>query len=379
MPGILPALPGLLWGLPLLGMRELVRRKPDVADASPARGIRVSVIIPARNESATIETLLASLRETTYDAVEILVVDDRSTDDTAARVEAMVALDPRIRLLRGADLPDGWFGKPWACLQGARAATGDVLLFTDADTKHQPVLLGHAIGALHEQGADLLTLTSMQRCVTFWERVIMPQIWILLGIRYTPARINRATHAYQLVANGQFILVRRDAYWAVGGHELVKGEVVEDLALAQRMFRAGKRVRMLFGETLLETRMYRSLAEMVEGWSKNLHLGAKLSAPDNAVLRFLAPFGIMVAFLCWLLPFGLLAAGVATAAAWTAIVVSVMVWALVLGGMEIPARYALLYPLGALMALGIALRSTLRGARRVEWRGRRYDVSHAKQ
>lgn len=379
MPGVLPALPGLLWGLPLLGMRELVRRKPDVADAPPAHGIRASVIIPARNESATIETLLASLRETTYDSVEILVVDDRSTDDTAARVETMAALDPRIRLLRGADLPDGWFGKPWACLQGARAATGDVLLFTDADTKHQPALLGHAIGALHEQGADLLTLTSMQRCVTFWERVIMPQIWILLGIRYTPARINRATHAYQLVANGQFILVRRDAYWAVGGHELVKGEVVEDLALAQRMFRAGKRVRMLFGETLLETRMYRSLAEMVEGWSKNLHLGAKLSAPDNATLRFLAPFGIMVAFLWWLLPFGLLAAGVATGAAATAIAVSLGVWAVTLYGMQIPARYALLYPLGAVSALAIALRSTLRGARRVEWRGRRYDVSGAKQ
>ncbi len=343
-----------------------------MTDVAPAAGIPVSVIVPARNEAATIEAMVASLLASSYDHFEILVVDDRSTDDTAERVRAIAARDSRVCLVAGEALPDGWFGKPWACHQAARVASGELLLFTDADTTHQPALLGHAVGALRAHGADLLTLTSQQRCRSFWERLVMPQIWLLLGLRYQPASINRATRPDQLVANGQFIMVRRDAYRAAGGHEAVRGEVVEDLALAQRFFRQGRTVRMLYGEELLSTRMYRNLRELVEGWSKNLYVGSIQSTGDVQLLRALAPVALLAGFTWWLLPPLLLTLGIATSAMLLATGLSLAFWALICWGMQIPPVYGLGYPLGAATALWIAGRSIWRGSRRIEWRGRVY-------
>lgn len=375
MPDILASLPGLAWALPLAGIAKLASRSPDVAKAPVVDDIPVSIIIPARNESETIETVVTSILASTYGNFELIVVDDRSTDDTAAKLRSLAVHDARVRVVDGAELPAGWFGKPWACHQGAEVATGRYLLFTDADTTHAPALLGHAIGAIEASGADLLTLTSQQDCVTFWERIVMPQIWVLLGLRYPPHRVNVATRPDQLVANGQFILVRRESYAAIGGHEAVRGDVVEDLALAQRMLRTGHRVRLEFGETLLSTRMYRSLGEMVEGWSKNLYVGAKQSAGDNAAFRMLAPSMLLLGFAFWMLPPILLALGIAAPAMQAAIGCSLFFWALVSFGMRIPPWHAVFYPLGALVAGLIASRSIWRGARRIEWRGRSYSTS----
>lgn len=366
--------PGLAWAIPFAGIVPLAKRSPDLARVPPVDGIPVSIIIPARNESAIIETVVHSILASTYTTFELIVVDDRSTDDTAAKVLAIAATDPRLRLLPGAELPAGWLGKPWACHQGALAATGRYLLFTDADTEHEAALLSHAIGAMERDAPDLLTLITHQRCVTFWERIIMPQIWVPLGFRYPPSRVNRATKPHQLVANGQFILVRRSAYDALGGHEAVRGEVVEDLALAQTFLRGGKRLQLMFGDTLIATRMYRTLGELIEGWSKNLYLGTRQSAGNRPLWRALAPWSLIGALLFWLLPFAALAGGVATAAAQLAIGISLLFWMMISFGMQIPIRYALGYPLGAVMAIWVTLRSIRRGARRVEWRGRTYQV-----
>ena len=163
------------------------------------------------------------------------MVDDRSTDETAADRRAA-----RGRRRRGSGwcaasrCPDGWYGKPWACAAGRCARPrGELLLFTDADTRHEPELLARAVAALRRERADLLTVAPHQRCVTFWERVVMPQIWLLLGLRYHPARVNRARRERDVIANGQFILMTREAYEAVGTHAAVRHEVAEDLALAQ--------------------------------------------------------------------------------------------------------------------------------------------------
>ncbi|MEA2724609.1 MAG: hypothetical protein QOH59_2380, partial [Gemmatimonadales bacterium] len=229
---LLPALP---WVLPFLALPRLARRTPSLIDARPESGRLVSVIIPARNESATIGTVVASILATTYHPIELLVVDDRSTDDTAAIVGGIS--DARLRLIRGEDLPDGWYGKPWACHQGYRAAKGDILLFTDADTRHAPELLARAVGAMISEQAGLVTVAPLQRCVTFWERVVMPQIWFLLALRYQPAAVNRARRERDVIANGQFILTTRQAYEAAGTHAAVRQEVAEDLALAQTFLR----------------------------------------------------------------------------------------------------------------------------------------------
>lgn len=373
---LLPAIP---WLLPFASLFRLASTRPNLSDAPLADGTLVSVIVPARNESANIETVVRSVLTSTYHPLELLVVDDRSTDDTAAIVERLAAEDARVRLVAGEPLPPGWYGKPWACLQGYRAAKGELLLFTDADTRHQPELLARSVGALYAEGADLLTIAPRQLCVTFWERVVMPQIWLLLALRYHPARVNHARRERDVIANGQFILVPRRSYQAVGTHDVVRAEVAEDLALAQAFHRAGRRLHFAFAERLMETRMYRSLPEMVEGWSKNMYLGGRRSFPGEPLLQALVPLMLVAAFAFWLVPPVALALTAARSdigvAAATATALSAIFWVLISLGMRIPAWYGLLYPLGALTALGIGARSAWRGGRKVEWRGRAYTGS----
>ncbi|MEP7175226.1 MAG: glycosyltransferase family 2 protein [Gemmatimonadales bacterium] len=371
----------LPWLAPFAALARLARTRPNLSDVAPVTGTPVTIIIPARNESATIETVVRSTLASDYAPFEVVVIDDRSTDDTAAIVERLAAGEPRLRLVRGEPLPDGWYGKPWACAQGAKTGSGTLLLFTDADTRHEPELLGRAVAALQHEGVDLVTVSPHQRCVTFWERVIMPQIWLLLGLRYHPRRVNRARRTRDVIANGQFILTSREAYDAVGTHAAVRHEVAEDLALAQAYVRAGRRLHFAFAERLMETRMYQNLPQLVEGWSKNIYLGGRRSFPEEPALRALAPLMVGAALAFWLVPplVLLLAAlgadvGRLAAPAAVATVVSVLFWGLLSYGMRIPPGYGLLYPAGAAMALYIVARSTWRGERRVEWRGRVYGT-----
>ena len=373
---LLPALP---WVAPFASLIRLANTRPSLSHAPLADGTLVSVIIPARNESGTIETVVRSVLASTYRPLELLVVDDRSTDDTAGIVKRLAAEQQRVRLVPGAPLPPGWYGKPWACMQGYRAAKGELLIFTDADTRHEPELLARAVGALRAEGAELLTVAPRQLCVTFWERVVMPQIWLLLALRYHPARVNRARRERDVIANGQFILVPRVSYEAVGTHEMVRGEVAEDLALAQAFHRVGRRIHFAFAERLMQTRMYRSLPEIVEGWSKNMYLGGRQSFPDQPLLQALVPVMLVLGFVFWLVPPVVLAVttgrgGIGSAAA-AATGLSALFWVLISLGMRIPAWYGLLYPLGALAALAIGVRSIWRGGRKVEWRGRAYSSS----
>lgn len=376
MPSWLELLPALPWLAPFAVIPRLAKLRPNLSDSPTASAGLVSVIIPARNEGAVIETVVTSVLASAYRPIEVLVVDDRSTDDTAARVGELARRDPRLRLIAGEELPPGWYGKPWACLQGYRAARGDLLLFTDADTRHAPELLGRAVGALRETGADLLTIAPRQRCETFWERIVMPQIWLLLGIRYHPARVNHSRRPRDVIANGQFILMPRASYEAVGTHEAVRGDVAEDLALAQAVVGRGGRLHFAFAERLMETRMYQGLGALIEGWSKNVYLGGRRSFPEEPVLRALVPVMLALAFCFWLAPpsalvFGVLA-GAPAPSAIVATGLGALFWCLICFGMQIPAIYGLGYPLGAAVALYIAARSTLRGRRRIEWRGRTY-------
>ena len=366
------------WLLPFLTLPRLARRSPNLSDAPRGSGPLVSIIIPARNEAGTIRTVVRSILNTTYQPFELIVVDDRSSDQTVTLVEQMQPEGP-VRLVRGKELPEGWYGKPWACFQGFQEARGELLLFTDADTRHEPELLERAVGGLLTQHADLLTVSPVQRCITFWERIVMPQIWFLLALRYSPASVNRARRSRDVIANGQFILTTRPAYEAVGTHAAVRGEVAEDLALAQTYLEMGRKLHFAFAERLMETRMYQNLGSLVEGWSKNIYLGGRRSFPDDPTLRVLVPVMLVTAMLYWLVPpVTLLVAGAAPGlelpvrAAGLAVGSSVLFWMLICFGMRIPIIYGAGYPLGALMTLFIALRSIWRGSRRVEWRGRVY-------
>jgi chlorobactene glucosyltransferase len=377
LPAFWAALP---WAVPYLAFIRLARHRPSLAHAPLARGRLVSVIVPARNEEDNLPVLLDSLLQTCYLQVEILVVDDRSTDGTAAVARQFAERDPRVRLIEGAELPAGWFGKPWACEQGYRAAKGDLLLFTDADTRHAPELLGRAVGALESERRDLVTVMGRMICGSFWERVIMPIITALLAIRFHPTVVNRARTASEVIANGQFILVTRESYEAVGTHAAVKHEVAEDLAMAQLYFRAGRPQLFAFGLTLMGTRMYSSLSGLIEGWSKNVYVGGRRSFPDEPVRRALIPVMFALGALFWLIPPAVLLLGVTgvapgwmEAAAW-ATGLSALFWVLFDAGFGINPLYGLSYPLGVLMTGWIFARSTRRGERKIEWRGRTYST-----
>ena len=344
----------------------------------------VSVIVPARNEAANIETCVRSLTASSYPAFEVIVVDDRSEDGTAEIVRSLGAGNARrLCLVEGAELPQGWLGKPWACRQGAAVAEGGLLLFTDADTRHGPDLLARAVAGLREEEADLLTLVGKQLMESFWERLVQPQIFMLMLFRFPRFERTAKSRSWRDgIANGQYLLFQRVAYDAIGGHESVKDEVVEDLVLAQRVKRAGLRLRIRGAQDDLATRMYRSLGHLVEGWSKNIVLGGLRSLPPW-LRPVMPPVSLAVGVGLWLVPpLTLVAAlggtGDASLLLWSAAVsaLSVVLWAVFTRQMGAPAAYGLLYPLGAAVGAYIFMRSWARG-RRVEWKGRRYTLPHA--
>ena len=371
-------IPAIYFLFLLLLLHRYTHRHPHLRSYSPrTSGPLISVIVPARNEAANIETCMRSILGTAYESIEVIVVDDRSSDGTAAIIER-VARSPeargRVRLVRGAELPAGWYGKPWALVQGCRVATGAILLFTDADTRHAPELLPRCVAALDGERVDLVSVLPRQEMVTFWERVVQPHIFLVLASRVGGLeRINRTRVEWDGIANGQFILTTRAAYQTVGTHEVVKDHVVEDLALAQRYVRHGLDIFLVHGPEYMTTRMYRTLGEIVEGWSKNLAIGVPLTLPPIRWVRRAAPYLMWLPALAWVAPpvWWALHGG---AWALATIAISLAIWTVVYRAEKAPLRYALLYPFGAALVVGIMLRSAWRGGRKIVWRGRQYGT-----
>ena len=373
----------MIWWIPagyalflaLLVYRYATRR-PRLADYPPQRaGPLVSVIIPARNEAVNIERCVRSILATAYRPFEVIVVDDRSSDATADIVERLARsseAEGRVRLVRGEELPEGWFGKPWAIVQGYRVARGDLLLFTDADTWHHAELLPRTVTVLTAERVDLVSVLARQEMVTFWERLVQPHVLVALASRVGDLRrVNRTRVAWDAIASGAYILTTRRAYDTVGTHESVRHSVAEDVALAQTYVRHHLDIFLTHAAQFMSVRMYRSLGEIIEGWSKNLALGVPLMFPPIPFLRLAAPYLMWLPAWCWVLPpllwgvYGWSWAGAST-------LLALVTWIAVYRAEGAPARYALLYPLGAVMVAYIMIRSAWRGSRKVEWRGRTY-------
>lgn len=361
---------------------------PSAASRPPL----VSVIVPARDEARNIGACLRSITASSYPSFEVIVVDDRSTDGTAklARSEG-AGRAQRLVVLDGRALPEGWVGKPWACHQGARAAGGELLLFTDSDTTHAPDLLERAIAGMREERADLLTVVGRQVMGSFWERVVQPHVFFHMLLRFPDfERVAKNDRWRDAIANGQFLLFTRSAYARIDGHRSVRDEIVEDLALAQGVKRAGLQLRIRSAEEGFSTRMYRSLGELVEGWSKNMLMGGLQSVPGpvRPVLPAISFFG---GILLWLLApavllgwlGGLANPGILvgyTLLRWAVAVygLSVLMWMRFYARMGAGWPYAFLYPLAAGVFAYIFLRSWTRGTR-VEWKGRRYELRSASE
>jgi glycosyltransferase involved in cell wall biosynthesis len=242
----------------------------------------VSVIVPARNEEGSLGTCLESIVEQEGADFEVLVVDDESTDRTRAIAESFP-----VRVLNPAPLSRGASGKCNALATAARQARGTWLLFTDADTVHRPGSLARALKEAEDQHASLLSYSPEQEVHGFWERAVMPVVFAELAATYRPAEVcDPASPA--AAANGQYLLVWRDSYEAVGGHAAVSNCLLEDVELARLLKRAGYRLRFRFGADAVCTRMYRSFDQLAEGWTKNLAL--LFASPERLAARRLSEF-----------------------------------------------------------------------------------------
>jgi hypothetical protein len=278
----------------LLNLRLL--RTPR-ADPPPVTG-RVSVLVPARDEEATIGPCLAALSaQTGVPDLEVLVLDDASGDGTAGLVAACP--DPRVRLLAGAAPPPGWLGKPYACEQLAAAAGGDVLVFVDADVRLEPHAVAAAVDVLRRGGLDLVCPYPRQVAATAGERLVQPLLqWSWLTT--LPLRLaERSARASLTAANGQFLVVDAVAYRAAGGHAAIRGQVLDDIALARAVKAAGGRAGMADGTTLAACRMYTGWAQVRAGYAKSLWsafgspAGAAVTAGGLVVLYVLPPLAAL--------------------------------------------------------------------------------------
>ncbi|QDU63837.1 4,4'-diaponeurosporenoate glycosyltransferase [Planctomycetes bacterium Pan216] len=228
----------------------------------------VSIIVPAKDEEATIAQCLESLLGQDYPNLEIFVVDDRSDDRTAEIVRSFVERDERIHLEQVTELPPGWTGKTHALDQCQRRATGEYLLFVDADTRLQSSCVRVTVNEAIASDAAMVSMMPSMDSRTFWERVIQPVAGWCLMLLFPLPKINDPEQLDYGFANGQYILVRRDAYDQIGGHEAVKDKFVEDIHLGRRIRRAGLGLRVALGPELLTVRMYPSLSAILRGWSR---------------------------------------------------------------------------------------------------------------
>lgn len=378
---LLLALPWLV--LPAVALWRLSRSTflQDERSTPPDDAPFVSVICPARNEVRHIDGFVRAALGSTYPRFELIVVDDHSTDGTGTLARAAGAGDGRLVVIDPPPLPAGWFGKQWACHVAAQQVRGDVLLFTDADTRHGSELLVRAVNAMQRRQSDLLSVAGRQELLSFWERVVQPTVFTVLFSAFggTDA-VSNSTRPKSKIANGQCLLLRTDTYRALGGHEAVRAYVAEDLMLAQQWCAAGRRVHLVGGLEHLSTRMYGSLGEIIEGWAKNVYAAGRYVVSDHPLVQLLmrvtmplAPSPGWIPLVALLL--GLTGVAPASwalfgAVAYAASVFYSMVAARLIG---IPLWYGFLHPLGALVASYIYAKAAWRGDR-VTWKSRDYTA-----
>lgn len=354
----------------------------------------VSVLIPARNEARRIVPCLRSLLAQDYPRYEIIVLDDHSEDDTARIILShgfSREAGANRRVLDGQTLPPGWTGKSWACHQLAAAARGDYLLFTDADTIHEPTALGAFLGHALDTRASLLSAWPRQVTETWSERAVIPLVYVLLlGAlpHYLLRRLQkkpeyaRNTSRSMLetlgAANGQFVLFRRDAYEHIGGHAAVRDHLVEDVALGRLVTARtaeGMRLVNCDGSRLVHCRMYTSFAGVWEGFTKNLRAAFADSSFSFWLFGVLQTCGLFLPFVFAVLP------GLHGRWWWVPVAQAGWIYGL---RFALAARFrtswlgAWLHPLGQGLSLLIGLNSWRLSRRRgVTWKGRTYRMSES--
>ena len=323
-------------------------------------GEQLSIIIPARNEEQNLPTLLRSLASQSIRPREVIVVNDASTDRTDE-----IAQQHSARVIHSQPLPDGWRGKTWACHQGAQAATGDWLLFLDADTSFEPEGLRHVLAEFKQAGGGVLSVAPHHAVQKFHEQ--FSAFFNLVMLAGTGAFTLCGDHLAPRGLLGQFMLIERTAYQRVGGHEAVKGRILENFWLAEQLRSLGVPLRCRSGRGVFAFRMYpQGWRELVDGWTKGFASGAGQTPLAILLLVIAWMIGLMIAPLglafagkplLWLAAYGLCAAQVA----WLLRCVGTFRWIT-----------ALLYPAPLIFYFVVFTRSVLRSRSKqtVAWKGR---------
>ena len=260
----------------------------------------VSVIVPARNEAKNIGPCLDSLLKQDYPDFEIIVVDDNSSDDTPVIVSRLAAADRHLKLIHGDPLPDDWAGKPFACIQGARQACGEWLVFADADTRHEPGMLSRIIPLAIESGASMISGFPRQITTSLAQKITLPMIYFILMAWAPFWWLHRSRRLPPSIAYGAFILFPSAAYWRFGGHEAVKNRVLEDVWLGVETSRHGG--RHLAGDLspVVSCHMYDSLHSIWEGFTKWMYSVSAESTVGLATLVVLGYTTLLAPFYwCW--------------------------------------------------------------------------------
>ena len=361
-----------LWvRVPMWGRRwRLARPEGDV----PMRGPKVSICIPARNEEANIVPCLRAAGLQRWSELEIVLVDDQSSDDTATMAMRAVAGDPRVRIVHGTSPPPGWAGKPWACSRAASEAVGDILLFVDADVRLDPDATRALVAELEARQLSLLSVYGTLQLQGFWERVVTPAVHGLIRAGVDLDRVNDPGRP-EAFANGQLIAVQRTAYEALDGHGAVRDYVLDDVRLAEAFKLHGAAVGLLVAPWVFQVRLQRTLGEIVSGYGKSLYegMGRKPAVGLGAVLFVLVgvlmPFAAL--FLGLVARFGL---------DWTVPGPLLLGWLAMVCGLQFAVRYRVerrdgrsggmtwTHPLANAVLVVILLRSIL--DMRASWKGR---------
>jgi chlorobactene glucosyltransferase len=333
-------------------------------------------MVPARNEEENIASCIESLLNQDYHDFELLVLDDHSADRTWQILQKLARENKKLRIIKGKPLPSDWLGKHWACHQMVDEASGELFLFTDADTRHHPLALRDAVAALTEEAADLLTVLPKGEVGSWGAKLIVPLMpsgllaLLPLGIAY------RVRWPAFSAAIGGFMLFRREALKKVGGFEAVRRNPVDDIDLGRRIKAQGLRWRLADGQDRISCWMYSDFKEAFEGFAKSLYAAFNRSVP----VFLLIWLWLAIAFLEPLVVLALRIAGVPIPSlplilAGAAIGISLMLWGISLWRFRFPIHLAFLYPLSMLIGFVIAMYSmiaTLSG--RALWKGRRVGM-----
>jgi chlorobactene glucosyltransferase len=372
-----------------------LRNKNSYYDIMP----KVSIIVPVRNEEKYISKCLDSLVNQKYPNFEIIVINDSSSDGTWDIIQRYKEnCEQSLEAINAGPRPDGWIGKSWACYQGYLKATGDIFMFTDADTIHSQNALSLAVGHLINQRLDALTAIPRLVCEDFWTKITLPVVWSISYVRYSPLRANNpnTTTGYFF---GSFYVIFRRVYEAVGTHEAVKGEIVEDGALGGIVKKEKFRLKVVRGEHHIRAIWARDLSSLWHGlrrlmiplyYQDKIHASVVTTAVFFLLLTpfFLFPFSI--SYLAQLSMIGN-PISINDFRIWDAVLIgfSLMATGLVVLSSAIQSKHVLynspMYSLGAPMAsfiISLGFISSIIDAKKsgiVKWKGRKYAIGNTTQ